>query len=397
MMNVLENLNPYNPGSGLTPPELSGRRAEIDAFDLLVARSHAAAPGRGMVMHGLRGVGKTVLLNAFARQASSHGWLVVPVEGRTTRSGHQAARQKLTRSLGMAARRLTSSGRPSRTIKAALGSVTSFSISVAGSGVALGVEPTKGRADSGQIDVDLEELVEDLAPALSERQSVLAVFIDEMQDLDAELLSALLATQHRAGQESWPFYVIGAGLPSLPSRLSEQRSYAERLFDYRYIGALDADSAREALVVPAERLGARFEEDASAQLLEASGGYPYFLQTYGKAAWDAASGKTIDTETARVAVIDGTSSLDVGFFPARWDRATPAERTYLRSMALDGDAGSATSDIAARLGLKTSSLTPARGKLIEKGIIFAPERGRVAFTVPGMAGFIERQHADWID
>jgi hypothetical protein len=256
--------------------------------------------------------------------------------------------------------------------------VTSFSLSVAGTGVALGVDPAPGRADSGQVDVDLEELVEDLAPALAEHGGVFGVFIDEMQDLDPELLSALLAVQHKAGQESWPFYVIGAGLPSLPSALSEARSYAERLFDYRHIGALPSGAARAALELPATRLGARFEEGAADRLLEASGG-------------------SIDVEAATAAIQEGTASLDVGFFPARWDRATPAERTYLRGMAEDGDEGSSTATIAERLGLKPSSLTPARGKLIEKGIIYAPERGRVAFTVPGMAGYIHRQHAAWSD
>lgn len=394
---MLSELNPYNPGSGLTPPALEGRRAEVEAFDLLVARSHVGAPGRGMVLHGLRGVGKTVLLNAFARHAKSHGWFVVPVEGRAGRAGRDAARQKLARSLGIAARTFSGSAPRTGLVVNALRTVTSFSISLAGTGVQLGVDPAAGRADSGQLDVDLEELVEDLAPALAEQGGVFAVFIDEMQDLDEELLAALLATQHRAGQESWPFYVIGAGLPSLPSTLSEQRSYAERLFDYRRIGALDADDARTALTVPAERLGARFDAEATESLLAAAGGYPYFIQTYGKAAWDAGVGKSIDRAAADVAIAEGTSALDVGFFPARWDRATPAERTYLRGMAVDGDSGSSTAEIASRLAVKPSSLTPARGKLIEKGIIYAPERGRVAFTVPGMAGFIERQHHHWTD
>ncbi|KQR44298.1 hypothetical protein ASF82_12530 [Frigoribacterium sp. Leaf164] len=395
--NVLRDLNPYNPGSGLTPPALEGRGAEIDAFDLLVARSHAGAPGRGMVLHGLRGVGKTVLLNAFARHADAHGWFIVPVEGRATKAGHLAARQKLVRSLGMAARRFAGTASRTQRVVDALRSVTSFSVSFGGAALELGVEPFKGRADSGNIDIDFEELMEDLAPALREQGGVFGVFIDEMQDLDSELLSALLAVQHKAGQESWPFYVVGAGLPSLPSSLSEARSYAERLFDYRHIGALDVVAARAALEVPATRLGASYSEGAVQVLLSASGGYPYFIQTFGKAAWEAGEGRVISVEAAENAVTEGTYSLDVGFFPARWDRATPAERNYLRGMALDGESGSATSEIAGRLGSRPSSLTPARAKLIEKGIIYAPERGRVAFTVPGMAGFIHRQHDIWAE
>lgn len=387
-------LNPYSPGSGLTPPHLVGREAEIDAFDLIVARSRAGHHSRGIVLHGLRGVGKTVLLNKFRDQADRFEWFAIELEGRASESGNEAVRQKLARSLMLAGRRLQRTKHATDRVKRALGTVRSFSLSLGVASVELGIEPAAGRADSGQIEIDFEELVEDLAPALKETRSAFALFIDEMQDLDRELLVALLAAQHRAGQKDWPFFIFGAGLPSLPSTLSEARSYAERLFNYREIGALDARAAAAAMTVPAEERGVRFEDSAIDAIITSARGYPYFLQTYGQAAWDIAADRTITTKDAEAAIIDGNAQLDMGFFPARWDRATPSERNYLRAMAKDGEDGSKTSAVADRLQVKPASLSPARQNLIEKGIIYMPERGRVAFTVPNMASFIQRQYND---
>jgi hypothetical protein len=386
-------LNPFAPGSGLTPPQLVGREAEVDAFDLTIARSRRRLTSRGIVLHGLRGVGKTVLLNRFRDQAERAEWFTVEIEGRTTDSGRQAARQKLGRAMLLAAHRFHRRSRNEH-VTTALRSIKSFSLSLGVASIELGVEPAKGRADSGEIEIDLEEVLEDLAPALISADSAFGLFIDEMQDIDRELLAALLAVQHRAGQKNWPFYIVGAGLPALPSTLSIARSYAERLFDYREIGALSPSAAADALTIPARRHGMEFSDAALDALLTASGGYPYFLQTFGKAAWDAAVDRLITSADADVAIIEGTAALDMGFYPARWDRATPAERNYLRAMASDGDQGSRTAAVADRLMLPATSLSPARQSLIDKGVIYMPERGRVAFTVPGMSGFIHRQYAD---
>lgn len=231
-------------------------------------------------------------------------------------------------------------------------------------------------------------------PALHERQTAFGVFIDEMQDLDHELMAAILAVQHRAGQREWPFYVTGAGLPTLPSTLSAARSYAERLFNYREIGPLDDHAARRALVEPARVLGAVYDDDAAELLVRSSRGYPYFLQTYGQAAWDLGIGRIITIEDARGALARGNEELDMGFFPARWDRATPAERNYLGAMSVDEGAPSSTAQLAERLGTKQGRLSPARQALIEKGIIYAPDRGLVAFTVPVMDEFVRRRQSD---
>jgi len=330
-------LNPYAPGAGLRPPALVGRGAEVDAFDLLVARSRRGMVSRSMVLHGLRGVGKTVLLNQFRAQADSAGWLVVDVEGQSSDSGQEITRRRLSRELALASRRLQRGAALSSAVRRALGTVKSFGAQFGGLGLSVEIEPSTGRADSGVVEIDLEELVEDLAPALTEQQRTLALFVDELQDLGPEMLGALLSVQHRAGQRSWPFLIVGAGLPSVPATLTAAKSYAERLFEYREIGSLPSGAAAEALVVPAERAGVTFDLPALELLIDTSGGYPYFLQTYGSAAWDLAEDRRI-TEADAIAAIDrGNAELDSGFFPGRWAAATPTERQYLVAMAEDLD------------------------------------------------------------
>lgn len=212
-----------------------------------------------------------------------------------------------------------------------------------------------------------------------------------MQDLDDELLNALLTVQHRAGQNDWPFFVIGAGLPSLPAILSGARSYAERLFDYRALGPLDDLRAREAVTLPAERLGVSFSPEAADAIVAASEGYPYFLQTFAEKAWDSAVDKRIELSDAVAGITDGRLDLDMGFYPARWDRATPGERRYLVAMAEHPGGECTTAQLADALGQTRQRLSPIRHALINKGIIYARERGVVAFTVPGMSSFVERQ------
>lgn len=382
-------LNPYSPGSGRRPFELAGRQGEIDAFDLLMAKTRQRRPDRGIVLHGLRGVGKTVLLNEFRRQAERAEFVVVSLEGRDAEGGPEAVRAKLARNLLQAGRRLNTKGAGAKLLSA-LGSIVSFSAKLGVTGIDIGVNLNRGRADSGSIEVDLEELVEDLSEALAEKRSGLIFVIDEMQDLDAGLITALLSVQHLANQREWPFYIAGAGLPNLPSVLSEARSYSERLFNYRSIGALGREDAESALVAPARKYGASFAADAKELLLAASGSYPYFLQEYGYAAWETAPEKVVTLQDAKIAVEIGRAQLDQGFFPSRWERASKVEKAFLRYMAVDGDGGSSTADLAQRAEKKQTSMTMTRASLIHKGIIYPPSQGRVAFTVPGMADYISR-------
>ena len=384
-------LNPFNPGSGVQPPALVGRGAEIDAFDLLVARAKSNTVGdRGMVLSGLRGVGKTVLLNVFANHARRNDWLVIQIEAQPGEAGKIATRAKLARELEVGARRLR--GKPAWSfMQDAMTSIGNISASLGATGVSASVTTKQGRADSGHLDIDIEELVEDVSLAMRKSRAGFGLFIDEMQDLDEELLTVLLSVQHTAGQRGWPFYIIGAGLPNLPGKISEARTYGERLFLYRTIGQVNEAAASEALTLPITRLGASLAPDALTLLLSAANGYPFFLQVYGRSAWEAASDKVISAEDANIAVRYGTSDLDHGFFEARWQRATNAERQYLKAMAEDGDVPSSTGKIAERLGKSTNKLAVIRARLIAKGVIYAPEYGSIQFTVPGMAAFIARQ------
>jgi hypothetical protein len=279
-------------------------------------------------------------------------------------------------------------------VKKALQAITAFSAKVGVTGISLGVEAAVGRGDSGDIEVDLPEVVQDLAEALNAVGRVFGLFIDELQDLDQDLLRALLVAQHQAGQREWPFYLIGAGLPNLPTKLAETQSYAERLFDYRTIARLPSAEAKAALVDPVASQGVAFDDEALGLLVDASGGYPYFLQEYGRAVWDVSVGPDITQADAEASIALGLERLDQGFFSSRWQRATPAERLFLVAMAEDGEGPSSSSQVAQRMGKRITSLGPARANLINKGLIYAPEHGQVAYTVPGMADYVHRHRED---
>lgn len=384
-------LNPYNPGSGLQPSHLAGRDSEIEAFDLLVARTKRHLSARPMILSGLRGVGKTVLLRRLKSHADFHQWLTIKLEARTGENAQQEIRKAIASELQSAARKLMPLAQGRKTIIQALATVTSFTATAGVKGIELGVKIDPVRASTGHLEIDLKDVVDDVSRALRDHKSGFAIFIDEMQDLDDELLSALIACQHHASQEQLPFFVIGAGLPNLPARLSEARSYSERLFDYRMIGKLKEDDARAAFTKPASSTGQSYSSGALDSLMAASGRYPYFIQEFGSTMWDVALRSPFTSDDAEAAIVLGREKLDSGFFPSRWQRATPAERKFLHAMAADGEGPSTTNEIATRLGKKISSLGPARANLIAKGLIYSPEHGQVAFTVPGMADYIGRQ------
>lgn len=382
------------PGSGLRPPTLAGRDDELETLATLIERSANGLTGRGIVLSGLRGVGKTVLLNEMRARAEEANWFVVNLEARPDDAGQAGARQTLAREITAQARQLQPRLAISERVKKALSAVTAFNLKLGATGIDLGVEVAVGRADSGSIEVDLPELVQDLCAALAEEGRAFGLFIDELQDLDRDLLSALLVTQHQSGQRGWPFYLVGAGLPHLPGILADVRSYAERLFDYRAIARLPALTTAAALVEPLTPRGVSLAEPALRLLVEASDGYPYFIQEFGRAAWEVSPGPRIEYADAHNAVTLGLERLDQGFFRSRWERATPAERRMLIAMAEDGEGPSTSSDVARRMSLAPSSLGPYRARLIQKGLVYSPEHGHVAFTVPGMADFVSRHRED---
>jgi hypothetical protein len=398
--------NPYAPGAGQRPPELAGRDEQLHAFDVVLERVSHGRPERSLVLTGLRGVGKTVLLNALRSSAVRRHWGTGKLEARPD----QRLRRPLSSALHQAVRELSHPDPAS--VDQVLGVIKAFAQRDAGVGAKLreqwnpgiDVPAAKGRADSGDIEIDLVELFTDVGGLAADVGKGVAVFIDEMQDLGADDVSALCAACHEISQSGLPVIVVGAGLPHLPAVLSASKSYSERLFRYQRIDRLDRSAADLALSVPARDEGAAYTEDALAAMYAATGGYPYFIQAYGKAVWDQAPTSAITADDVKVASPEAESELAVGFFGSRYERATPGEREYLRAMSdvavdiaargteeLDDIGSVPTADVASALGKKPQSLSPARDALLKKGLIYSGERGRIAFTVPHFGRYL-RDH-----
>lgn len=381
--------NPYSPGAGRKPAALVGRDDALGAWETSLQRTLIGRADQPVVLYGLRGVGKTVLLSEFRRQAVKKDWIVAQVDAGSEKSLRELLGEALYAPLSDLARpgagqRLLKSLKTALSFKAsydATGTWT-FDVDLAGA--------PGGGANTGILDTDLKKLINDLADAAEEESLGLAILVDEAQDLSSDELATLCAIAHAAAQDNWHVLFAFAGLPSLPRILAEAKSYAER-FRYMRIQQLDAARAAEALTIPAQLEDAQWDDDAIALVVEASGRYPYFLQQFGQETWGVAAGPVIARHDAALGVAQGTNDLDNGFFRVRWDRATRAEQSYLRAMAIDRDDGSSSSEIATRLSRKPASLGPARAALISKGLIYAPEHGIVAFTVPAMAAFIGRQ------
>ncbi|WP_183100349.1 ATP-binding protein [Nocardioides pelophilus] len=390
--------NPYAPGAGQRPPELAGRDEQLRAFDVVLERVARGRPERSLVLTGLRGVGKTVLLNALRSAAVRKGWGTGKLEARPD----QSLRRPLSSALHQAVREL---GHPNPDeVDHVLGVIRSFAEREAGADAKLkdkwspgiATPAVRGRADSGDIEIDLVELLSDVGGLAADKGLGVAVFIDEMQDLGPADVSALCAACHELSQSGLPVIVVGAGLPHLPAVLSASKSYSERLFSYQRIDRLSREAADRALVAPAAEEDAAYDDAALAAMYDATGGYPYFIQAYGKSVWDLAPRSPISADDVAVAAPEAERELAVGFFGSRYERATPGERDYLRAMA-DVDRGTDpvgavnTADVAQVLGKKPQSLSPARDSLLKKGLIYSGERGRIAFTVPHFGRYLRTQ------
>ncbi|MDQ1538213.1 MAG: hypothetical protein QOE58_2606 [Actinomycetota bacterium] len=396
--------NPYAPGAGQRPPELAGRDDQLRAFAVVLERVARSKPERSIVLTGLRGVGKTVLLNALRSAAVRAHWGTGKLEARPD----QRLRRPISAALHVAVREL---GHPkSEDVDYVLGVIKAFAQREAATNAKLrdrwnpGIDApaVTGRADSGDIEIDLVELLTDVGGLAADVGRGVAIFIDEMQDLDPGDISALCAACHEISQSGLPVIVVGAGLPHLPALLSASKSYSERLFKYSRIDRLDRPSADLALQSPAKDEGAEFHQDALEAMYAATGGYPYFIQAYGKVAWDSAPGTPITGEDVRVSAPEAEAELAVGFFGSRYERATPGEREYLRAMAdaaqityqddegpgLDDTESVSTASVAAVLDRKPQSLSVARDALLKKGLIYSAERGRIAFTVPHFGRYL---------
>lgn len=394
--------NPYAPGAGQRPPELAGRDRELEQFEVTLERVAAGRPERSMVLSGLRGVGKTVLLNALRGQAVRRAWGTGKLEARPD----QGLRIPVAQAVHAAVREVAHRHRDLDRVDDVAGVVKSFALRAglderrAASAAAKGprwappvdVPAAPGRADSGDLELDLVELFTDVAGLAGDLGVGIAVFIDEMQDIGTGELAALCGACHEISQQGAPLLVVGAGLPHLPVALAASKSYAERLFRYVSVDRLPRAMADRAWRVPAQEEGVEFEPAALDELYRLTDGYPYFVQAYGKVTWDAAVGSPVTVADVHEAAPAAEAELAVGFFGARYDRATPAERDYMSAMAdlgaEHGDAAVATSDIARHLDRKPQSLSPARDGLIKKGLVYAAERGSVAFTVPHFGRFL---------
>jgi hypothetical protein len=388
--------NPYAPGAGQRPPELAGRDRELGQFEVVLERIARGRPERSIVLTGLRGVGKTVLLNSFRSMALQRLWGTGKIEARP----EQSIRRPVAAALHMAVRELAPRHRAPDRIEHFLGVLKAFASrdpkAPKGSftpHLGIDVPAARGRADSGDLEIDLTELFADAASVATDLGVGIALFIDEMQDVPPVDVSALCAATHELSQTAGPLIVVGAGLPHLPSVLSASKSYSERLFRYVPIDRLDRAAADQALLAPARREGADFTQEALDALYRAADGYPYFVQAYGKVTWDAAAASPVTAADVTVAGPQAEAELAVGFFGSRYDRATPAEREYMRAMAMLGDDPVPTSQVADELGRKPSSLSPSRDGLIKKGLIYSSERGLIAFTVPHFGKFLRTQPA----
>jgi hypothetical protein len=392
--------NPYAPGAGQRPPELAGRDAELQAFDVVLERIARGRPERSLVLTGLRGVGKTVLLNQLRSAAIGHGWGTGKIEARP----EQSLRRPVSSALHMALRELGPRHGDQESMEEVLGVVKAFAQRLTPSDAkvrdrwqpGIDVPAATGRADSGDMEIDLVELLTDAAGVAADIGSGIALFIDEMQDVQPDDVSAICAACHELSQQGAPLIVVGAGLPHLPAVLSASKSYSERLFRYVRIDRLDREAADRALLAPAQREDVTFEPAALDALYEAADGYPYFVQAYGKVTWDVAAASPITPADVAMAAPVAEAELAVGFFGSRYDRATPAEREYMHAMAeLGGPQGAAvaTSEVAVSLGRKPASLSPARDSLIKKGLVYSAERGQIAFTVPHFGRYLLR-HPD---
>lgn len=382
--------NPYAPGAGTPPPELAGRDDLIERAAIALDRIRAGRAARSLILNGLRGVGKTVLLSRIETDAEARGFACVKVEAPEDRS----LPALLTPALRVALLRLDRGKRMranlARAGRALAGFAKALKVKYRDIEVSTDFEPERGLADSGDLDTDLTDLLASVGTAAREYRTGVVLFIDELQYVHEDQLAALIRALHSASQRQLPMTMLAAGLPQLIGQMGRAKSYAERLFEFVPIDRLDDRAARAALAVPAEKEGVAFAPEAIAEILRHTMGYPYFLQEWGRHAWNVAQTSPISRADARRATILALAELDAGFFRVRFDRLTPTEKRYLGAMAELGPGPHRSGDIAERLGKSVTSVAPVRSELIAKGMIYSPAHGDTAFTVPLFDGFMKR-------
>ncbi len=380
--------NPYAPGAGSPPPELAGRQTILDASRTALTRVANGRPTQSQILVGLRGVGKTVLLNQVEVFANDEGYETIFVEAH---EGKTLA-ELLVPGLRTLLYKLSKIENAREMATRALRALKSFiqSIKIKFEGVEIGIEPELGIADSGDIEADLPQLLLAVALAAHVAGRPVALLLDELQYLRSDEFSALIMAVHRINQKALPLIVIGAGLPQILGLAGNSKSYAERLFRFPQVGALEEHDAEFAIQEPAREEDVTFTADAIKQILFETQRYPYFLQQWAYEAWNVARTKTIDLSDVKIASKKAIDELDQGFFKVRFDRCTPSEKRYMRALAELGEGVKRSGEIADMIGVKSQTVAPTRSALIKKGMVYSPSHGDTAFTVPLFDKFMKR-------
>ena len=386
--------NPFSPGAGTPPPELVGRDALLRQAEIALGRIRIGRPAKSMILVGLRGVGKTVLLYRIRSQAEAGGYRALLLEAPEDKPLVELLVPPL-RGLLLS---LDAMAELSQKVKRGLRVFKSF-ISAARlkyGDLELSIEPEPGAADSGDLEADLGVLLVAVAEAAADRGTAIALCIDEIQYLSPKELSALIMALHQVAQRNLPLVVVAAGLPQILSLAGRSKSYSERLFDFPRIGAFEEADAREALSAPVIGQGVAFTDEALQEMVRVTAGYPYFLQQWGYEAWNVATNSPIGLADVRRASVQAVQNLDESFFRVRFDRLTPREKDYMRALASLGALPQRSGEIADLLQIPISSAASLRNNLIRKGMIYSPAHGDTAFTVPLFDQFMLRAMPDWI-
>lgn len=384
-----EVTNPFSPGAGSQPPELAGRAQILRKAEISLARIKAGRAEKSFFLVGLRGVGKTVLLHKIENLAKIDAYQTLMIEA----SEDKTLSEFLIPYLRTLLLSLDTSKMVSDKVKRAIRVLKSFVLKVKLDGdieFGLDIDPERGIADSGDLETDLSQLFVALGEAAQDRSTAIAIIIDEIQYLDDEELSSLIMAIHKVTQKALPLILVGAGLPQLYGKAGNAKSYAERLFDYLYIGALSDEDAKVALLEPVKRQNVSIAENALGKILRVTERYPYFLQEWGYQSWNIAQKSPITLSDINKATGESIKRLDTSFFRVRFDRLTPREKEYLRAMAELGPGPHRSGDIADLLGVRVQSVAPFRSSLIRKGMIYSPAHGDTEFTVPLFVDFMKR-------
>lgn len=386
--------NPFSPGAGAPPPELVGRDNVLEHARILLGRVKQRRTEKSILLTGLRGVGKTVLLNEMERIAQENGYHTILVEAHEQKPLGALLAPPL-RQLLYKLDRLAGAGHKARQALAVLkGFLGTITVKMEGVELGLDMNAETGTADSGDIEIDLPNLFTVVAETAAERGTCMAVMIDEIQYLDKKELGALIMSMHKMQQRQLPLVLMGAGLPILPGLAGESKSYAERLFHFPDIGPLSESDASKALQRPVKPYNVAFADSALREICRLTQGYPYFLQEWGYQAWNLAEVSPISLTVVHNASETVTKRLDENFFRVRFDRLTPGEKRFLRAMAKLGQGAQRSSELAETLSVTIQRIGPTRAKLIHKGMIYSPAHGYLAFTVPLFDAFMQRAMPD---